>query len=393
LRSLRPCAAAALVAALAAAPLARPATAAPTIVPASPAVPPGASPDATPAAALPDVAPPDASPAALPDATPAAPPAVSPARRAAAIALAAVPGLAVPGLGARVVGERRAARRLLALRALGLGAMVVGGAPLLVTYGSAKLVVPGVHLAVAGSGLFLVGWWADVYAAAGGGGGPPRRRAPLELAADATWLDDAYHGARDLIGVSGRAHRGRWTLGARLASGHAAALVQGRLDAAARVWRPDARATGSAVDVRAAVDAIADRDDHLTTVTGELAARGRLHLAELDRALAGSFVELDAGLGLQVAAYRAGDADLAGVLIGRFAGGVYLPCARGEVLVFYDHRRDTLAGGLPAGRAAGFFGSVGAAAEVAVTPAWTATAALELGSARLVTIGVRRGLR
>ena len=90
---------------------------------------------------------------------------------------------------------------------------------------------------------------------------------------------------------------------------------------------------------------------------------------------------------------RVGDADLAGVLISRFAGGVYLPCARGEVLVFYDHRRDTLAGGLPAGRAAGFFGSVGATAEVVVTPAWTATAALELGSARLVTIGVRRGLR
>lgn len=350
-----------------------------------------------PAAAAPPVPPPAAPPpAASPSAaapSAAAPPAVTPGRRAAAIALAAIPGVVVPGLGARVVGERRAARRLLALRATGLGLMVVGGVPLLVTYGSAKLVVPGVHLAVAGSGLFLVGWWADIYAAADGGGGAPRRRAPIELSADATWIDDAYHGARDLIGVGGRAHRGRWTLAARVAGAHDGALAQARVDAGARVWRPDARATGTGVDVRAAVDAIRDGDDGLVTVTGELAARGRLHLADLDRALAGSFLELDAGLGLQAVDYRAGDADLAGVLISRFAGGVYLPCARGEVAVFYDHRRDTLAGGLPAGRAAGFFGSVGATAEVAISPAWTATAAVEFGSARLATLGVRRGLR
>jgi len=358
---------------------------------------------ASPAAAAPPADPPFADPPvtaspprpaeAAPADPPADPPAVTPGRRAAAIALAAIPGLAVPGLGARVVGERRAARRLLAMRAVGLGMMVVGGVPLLVTYGSAKLVVPGVHLSVAGSGLFLVGWWADVYAAAGGGGGAPRRRAPIELSADATWIDDAFHGGRALIGVGGRGHRGRWTLAARVAGAHDGALAQARVDAAARVWRPDARASGTGVDVRAAIDAIRDDDDRVTTVTGELAARGRLHLADLDRALAGSFVELDAGLGLQAVAYRAGDADLAGVLISRFAGGVFLPCARGEVAVFYDHRRDTLAGGLPAGRAAGFFGSVGATAEVAITPTWIATAAVEFGSARLATLGVRRGLR
>ncbi|MBL8626054.1 MAG: hypothetical protein JNK64_32360 [Myxococcales bacterium] len=384
MRPLRPCAAVALVAALVAAP----AAAAPPDPP--PAGPPAAGPP--PAAASPVDSPAaPGSPAGEPPAG--EPPAITPARRAAAIALAAIPGLAVPGLGARVVGERRAARQLLALRAIGLGMMVVGGVPLLVTYGSAKLVVPGVHLSVAGSGLFLVGWWADVYAAAGGGAGAPRRRAPIELVADATWIDDEFHGGRELIGVGGRGHRGRWTLAGRVAGAHDGALAQARVDAAARVWRPDARATGSGVDVRAAIDAIRDGDDDLVTVTGELAARGRLHLGDLDRALAGSFVELDAGLGLQAVDYRAGDADLAGVLISRFAGGVFLPCARGEVAVFYDHRRDTLAGGLPAGRAAGFFGSVGATAEVAITPTWIAAAAVEFGSARLATLGVRRGLR
>jgi hypothetical protein len=233
-----------------------------------------------------------------------------------------------------------------------------------------------------------VGWWADVYAAAGGGGrrGAVRRSSCRPTRPGSTTRSTA----RALIGVGGAATAaaGRWrkrvagATPARWRRRGRRRRAGGALTPAPRHWRRRAR----------------DRRDprrrrSRTTVTGELAARGRLHLADLDRALAGSFVELDAGLGLQAVAYRAGDADLAGVLISRFAGGVFLPCARGEVAVFYDHRRDTLAGGLPAGRAAGFFGSVGATAEVAITPTWIATAAVEFGSARLATLGVRRGLR
>ena len=59
--------------------------------------------------------------------------------------------------------------------------------------------------------------------------------------------------------------------------------------------------------------------------------------------------------------------------------------------MFYDHRRDSLAGGLPAGRAAGFFGSLGARTELALGR-WTAHASLEVGAAWVTTLGVRRGL-
>ncbi len=62
-----------------------------------------------------------------------------------------------------------------------------------------------------------------------------------------------------------------------------------------------------------------------------------------------------------------------------------------ELALFYDHRRDHLAGGLVAGRAAGFFGSVGLAGEVALG-GWTATAEVEVGSAWVTTVGVRRRL-
>lgn len=323
-------------------------------------------------------------------------PPISTARRAAAIAAASLPGLVVPGLGARVIHEPRAANRLLALRAVGVGLMVVGGVPLAITYGSAKLVVPGVHLVVAGSGLFLGGWWADVYTAAGGGEDPTRWRAPLELGATATWWRDAYHGDRALGGVDVRGRLGRWSGAAWLAGAHDGSALIGRVDGAARLWdRAQRRAahTGTALDVRAAVDVTRERDDRLTLATGELALRGRLILSELDRALTGSFLDLELGAGLVLADYRAGDTDTTATLLARFAWGVFLPCDRGEVSVFYDHRRDSRAGGLAADRAAGFFGSIGADAELALDATWTVAATVEIGSAWVSTLGVRRGWR
>ena len=324
------------------------------------------------------------------------PPPVSTSRRAAAIAAATVPGLIVPGLGARILDEPHAANRLLALRAVGVGLMLIGGIPLAATYGSAKLVVPGVHAVVAGTGLFLGGWWADVYTAAGGAHGAARWRAPLELGATATWWRDAYHGDRAIGGVDVHGRLGRWSGAAWLAGAHDGSALIGRVDGAARLWdRATRRAahTGTAVDVRAAIDVTRERDDQLTLATVELAMRGRLMMAELDRALAGSFLDLELGVGMMLADYRVGDTDATNVLLARFAWGVQLPCERGEVSVFYDHRRDSRAGGLAADRAAGFFGSVGADAEVALDATWTMAATVEIGSAWLTTIGVRRGWR
>ncbi|MBK9036105.1 MAG: hypothetical protein IPL61_33495 [Myxococcales bacterium] len=320
-------------------------------------------------------------------------PALSAGRRAAAVGLAVVPGVIVPGLGTYVAREPRAARRVLATRAVGLGLMLVGGVPLAATYGSGKLIVPSVHLVTAGVGVFLGGWWADIAAAAGGRRGGPRALPAVEVGVDSTWLRDGYHGDRALVGVSGRARAGRWSAAARTAAAADGTLVVARLDGAARTWgRTTARHTGTAIDVRTALELARARDERTTTATGELAVHGRLAADLLDPALAGSFLDLDAGLGLELVDYRAGDRDLSGVLISRFAWGVYLPCARGEVAAFYDHRRDTLAGGLAAGRAAGFFGSVGVTAEVVVDGVWTVAASAEVGNAWVNTIGLRRGL-
>ncbi len=130
-----------------------------------------------------------------------------------------------------------------------------------------------------------------------------------------------------------------------------------------------------------------DDDDRVTLATGELELAGRLDLVHLDRALDGTFAELSTGLGYERASY-AGAHDYGSVLLGTFAWGMYLG-RRGEAAAFYDHRRDSLAGGLAAGRAAGFVGSFGARLELLVDPRWAVRGQVEAGSAWVTTVALR----
>ena len=93
------------------------------------------------------------------------------------------------------------------------------------------------------------------------------------------------------------------------------------------------------------------------------------------------------GGGLERAAFETED-EKGGLLLGRFAYGVYLG-RRGEAQLFYDHRRDSFAGGIAAYRAAGFVGSVGAMADVRITGRWGVHAELEIGSAWVMSLGLR----
>ena len=323
---------------------------------------------------------------------------VSGRRRAAAIGLAIVPGVVARGLGSHLVGQPRARNRLLLVGGVGIGAMIVGGVPLLATYGSGKVVVPGVHFAVGGTGLFVGSWLADLYAAAGGErlGGGPRPLPPLSAELAATWQHDAFLGERALFAPAVDLRRGRWAARAAGLVALDGSALGARLDLEVRPWAarraapsPSAH-TGSSLGLRSAVQYHGERDQGFALLTGELAIRARLELALLDRHLRGVFFDLDEGLGLEVADYEHADAEVNTILLSRFAWGLYLPRGRGEVSAFYDHRRDHLAGGLPAGRAAGFFGSVGLDAEVVLTRRWTALARLEVGSSTLTTIGLRR---
>jgi len=144
---------------------------------------------------------------------------------------------------------------------------------------------------------------------------------------------------------------------------------------------------GSRLVARAGLRVHRDDDDRVTLTTGEAELRGRLDLAHIDSVLDGTFVDLSAGIGIEHASYT-GAADNNSLLLGGFAWGIYLG-ERGEATLFYDNRRDSLAGGLPWLHTAGFVGSFGTAVDILVAPHWAVHAGLEVGNAWVTTLAVR----
>lgn len=324
-------------------------------------------------------------------------PHLSPARRALAITAAIIPGAVLRGAGSWVAGEKRAAKRLLIIAAAGLvltGAAVglVGGT------GAHPYTMPAVPLVLAGAGAMFTTWAADIWTAAGGGCvcGHADAAPPWSLEIGETWLRDSYrnrvHGR-----VAGRVALGRVDIGA-------AALMhvgsEGWLTFAdARVRILGGAATGARVDdgsrLYARIGGRVQRDDpdRVTQAVGELELGGRYDLRRADPALRASFVDMSTGVGLVRVRYARASTDLDAILLHRFAWGVYLP--GGEAQVYYDHRRDGLAGGIAAYRAAGFIGSVGTNVDLRVHGPWAVRGELQFGNAWVSTLALsyRGGVR
>lgn len=320
-------------------------------------------------------------------------PVISASRRAAAIALALFPGVLVRGAGSWVVGERRTAKRLAATAAIGGAAAIAGAAPVGLTGSHASTIWPGVPLIVAGTGTFLGSWFADIWVAAGGAErmAAARTAPPWSLDLGTTWQHDAYR-ERALLGAAGHLELGR--LGLDAAGLLDAGTAYRAAELAAR-WRllgapptGAAVADGSRLLVRAAARVERDNDDRVTLATVEAELAARLDLARVDPALHGSFLELSAGGGAGRTSYPQDRHDLDAVLLAGFGFGAYLG-DRGEAAMFYDHRRDGLAGGLAAARAAGFLGSFGARLELLVHGPWALRGQIQVGNAWVTTVGLR----
>jgi hypothetical protein len=311
-------------------------------------------------------------------------------RRIVAVAAALGPGLVLRGTGSFVVGERRTARRLASLGALGLGVAVIGGLSVGVS-GGHPYSLPAVPVLVTGGGLMFTSWWADIAVAAGlAHTGIPRATPPWSVELATLWLHDGYR-ERGLVRAAGRIAGGRLGAGAAMTVDAERRLHVGELEATVRILGAPPTgapiASGSRLLVRTALRGLDDADDRVAITTLEVELLGRLDLARFEPTLDGTFIQLSTGIGGE-RARLAGVTDHNSVLLGTFAWGAYVG-RRGEATLFYDHRRDSLAGGLAAWRLAGFVGSFGAALDLLVAPRWAVRGQLELGNAWLTTFGIR----
>jgi hypothetical protein len=324
----------------------------------------------------------------------AADPTPLPRRSLVATGAAVLPGAIVHGSGHFVAGDRRTAWRLLAMEGAGLGLTVGGFATLFATGASRHLAPPIFALPVAGVGLVVVSWLADLYGVSAPAAGT---RAVLE---DPTW--EARIGTRHVHDPTiaygtlvGPALDLRWRR-LRLSPSAWLATSGGNVRLALEAAYRFSVAPASPADlVLGASHHRYPREAFDLTVL-EVAARGRVDLRRLAASLAGSFAEWGLGLGWALTHYHVGarETDADGLLLARFGWGLQLGQAA-EALLFYDHRHDDYAGGLKlTGLGSGVAGHLGLEASWFFLPTWGVRAEAQVGSAYLVGLSLAcRGVR
>jgi hypothetical protein len=337
-------------------------------------------------------------------------------RRTAAAVAAVVPGLVLHGSGHFVAGDRPTALRLLAIEAVGLGAVAGGIAVLALTGASRQLSAPIFSLPALGAGLLAISGLADLYGvlAPEGGRGTPVSFAPaIEERVGARYVYDPTVAYGFLLGP---ALDLRWR-GLRLSP--AAWLAAGehnvRLTAevayrpfgprpqtptpAAPGAEPLRPLRGSYAEVVAGVRHHRYGPEAFDLTVLDVAGQGRVDLDWLVRTAAGSFAEWGWGLGLALTHYHtgAGETDGAGLLLARFAYGIYLgrdTARRGEVMIYYDHRHDDYTGGLKlTGVGSGVAGHLGLDATWFFSEHWGVKLEAQVGSAYLGGLAVIHRLR
>lgn len=322
-------------------------------------------------------------------------PEISTSRRLGAVGASLVPGVLVHGAGSWVLGERRTAKRLAIAGWIGFAAIAVGGAAVGITGGAPEMTIWGVPVIIAGAGLAIPTWVEDIWRSAGGGRGGLRgeahARSPWWIEVGTTWLHDAYR-ERGLARGAARVEIGRVALATAGLLDVEGRARTGEVGVGFRLWGApatgDVVGDGSRLEVRTAVRRHADDDDRIAITTVEAEVAMRADLLRLDPGLAGSFVELSLGMGGERVRYADTVSDADSLFLGRFGWGLYLG-RHSEAVVFYDHRRDSLAGGIAAGRAAGFVGCVGAQVDLRLGGPFALAGGVEIGSGWVTTVGLR----
>lgn len=319
-------------------------------------------------------------------------------RRGLAFGATLVPGALIHGAGHMAMGEHRTGLRLLAAEGLGLGLAVGGVTGLAATGASPRTVAPFTWMTVGGVGLFGLSALADLYGvlAPTGGTGAPLLRAPsLEADFGYQYVRNPIFGFRHLT-VTGAHLRGRaWRLSPRVWLAPEANNWRLYVVGARRLLgaRPDRRGLdGTALDLELGVVHHDYGDEGFVTTTGELSLSGRLDLRRVGPTLTGAFVDGSFGLALGATNYDGVGAEVAELLLARFALGLYLghrADGYGELSLYYDHRHDGYVEGLKSsGVGSGAPGHFGASARFRVWRQWGVESTVEYGSALMVGLSL-----
>jgi hypothetical protein len=309
--------------------------------------------------------------------------------------VAVIPGAAIHGLGHFVAHEPAIGTRLLIAEGVAIGGIATSLSILALTGASRRIVAPVATLAVTSVGLLFISALADLYGvvAPRNGFGTPLRALPfVETSAGVRAIYDPQFSHRWFAMQSIGVRAGAFHFGGEAWQAPGGPTSQLMATTALRLsgptTRPQATRDGTYVDLVAALTHRAFRGDGFSTLTAEMRFAGRLDLHRFARTMRGSFAELQIGGALASHHYAHGGSEGDGVLIVRVAYGLYLGRSS-ELSLFYDHRRDTLAGGmLLPGIGAGYVGVFGVQGRHFFDRAWGLSADAQVGSAYMAALSL-----
>lgn len=315
-------------------------------------------------------------------------------------AASVVPGFLVHGSGHYVANKKQTAWSLLKWEGLGLAGMAAGIAGLGLSGAARQTVGMFALVTMAGAGLFITSWLADVYgvlAPPGGWGDPIRVEPWLQARMGARYIHDPTFDGKLFIGpaLDLRWRRWRWSPSTWFALDSQNLRLESLV--AYRAYGPLPHTTsapdGSYVDVVAGTFHHRHRhntglnfDSNFTITSFDARLEARLDLIRLTPALAGAFVDGNAGVGLAAYHFPVSSATEANaVLLGGFGFGAYLGRRAdrwGQARVYYNHRHDDFAGGLKTyGLGSGALGHFGADLMAYVSQRWGFRIDVQAGSA------------
>lgn len=325
---------------------------------------------------------------------------ISGPRKALAAAGAVFPGFFAHGTGHFIAGDPNAGLGLLAVEGIGLGVAGTSLGVLAATGASRHFATPLVALTIAGGGLFVLSFFADLYgvlAPDSAFGSPPRSMPWIETQLGLRYVYNPTFAYRSFLVQSVDL---RWRSLRLMPSGWFAlddTNSRVRALAAYRFTGPKTlgsalSADGSYLDLEGAFTHHRYTTEKFTITSVELSLRGRLDMDRFLPSLAGSFAEMSLGGAILADSYFNATTDGNTLLLGRFGYGVYIgrpSYPRGEVMVYYDHRRDDFAAGLKIARVgSGIFGHMGLEGKLYFNDQWGALLDAQMGSAYLAGLSV-----
>jgi len=306
--------------------------------------------------------------------------------------LSIFPGVIVHGTGLYAAGDTVTANRLLAMEGIGLLSLAGGVAALALTGASRYVTAPLTLVSLAGAGLFVNSWLADIYGSSGGAGGGPPGGEFLSFSIGHGYIYDPQFEYRHFISLRGEFAPSMLMVSASIDRAVDDDNTRIRVPVSCRVIGDRSDNQASFIDVEGACTFHRYGTEKFRVTTGEVFINSRLDMAGIGQTLRGSFMEGGFGYGVEFYQYEIqgleGYMDRESLLLMRFGYGLYLGRG-GEVFLYYDHRKDDFAAGMGmSGIGGGILGHAGVRALYRPFPWWGLYADIQVGSAFIVTTGL-----